>query len=244
MSVLRGILSMPSQVRELDTASKKTEEMIQKYFKLSNGATTSLGQIANSWTALVEGLKKGVGEIWSTHFNGVKLLTGMWMESKGRDGNMRQNAIGRNMMTDAVTNLPKWMGGQGGSNESAVMDLQTKYDDKIKEKRNHYVDQILDGIRERIAADKQAYHERMEKRRQQRVEDRQFAYGGEAGRLLGSPANGMFAAGAGAAIASSSMEIQRQTLASLKENVVATKKIAPEIAKLGVNYFGPITHFY
>ncbi len=237
MSVLRGVLSMPSQARELDTASKKTEEMIQKYFKLSQGSTTSLGQIANMWTALVAGMKKGIGEIWSAHFNGVKLLAGMWMEAKGRDGNMRQNAIGKNMMTDAVTNLPKWMGGQGGSGESAVMDLQTQLDEKIKAKRDHYVDQILDGIRDRIAADKQAYHERMEKRRQDRIGDRQFAYGGEVGKMIGSPANGMFAAGAGAGVASTMLEIEKQTLVALRENVVATKKIAPEVAKLGINYF-------
>ncbi len=237
MHVLRSALSLPAQAREMDTASKKTEEMIQKYFKLSQSANTSLGQIANLWTGITDGMKKGLGEMWALTWNSNKMALGMFLEANGKGKYKGMQNAGNKMMTDAWTNLPQWMGGMGGSNESGVMDLQTKLDDRIKEKRNHYVDQMLDGIRDRIAADRQAYNERMEKRRQDRIGDRQFAYGGEVGRLIGSPSNGMFAAGAGAGLASSMLEIEKQTLAALRENVVATKKIAPEVAKLGINYF-------
>lgn len=241
VNALRSVLSLPAQARELDLASKKTEEVIQKYVKLSQGATTTLGQVANVGTGFLGGLKKFFGEFWAMQTGGQKLLLGTWLEKNAEHGGIgplkNKGKAGSNIATDAIMNMPTMLGGMGGSRESENIALQERFKKEQAAKRDHYVDQILDGIRDRIAADKQAYHERMEKRRQDRAGDKQFAYGGEVGRMIGSPSNGMFAAGAGAGIASSMLEIEKQTLAALRENVVATKKIAPEVAKLGINYF-------
>ena len=238
MHVIRQTLMLPGAAREMSPSAQAREEDIRKLYQWSQGAIAGMSQLANAFTTLVEVIKKGIGETVGTLTQVNKMYTGIGLSGLGMLGNKKFAAWGQDLQVDATMNLPKWMGGLGGSDaEDVIARNKSKYATRLAEKRKEYVDKMLDAAKARIDADREKYNEGVRHRKQQRFEDRKFVYGGDLGGLVGASSSGLYAAGAGAAVAGQMVSIQKQTLDALKQNVAATRQITPAINKLATGPF-------
>lgn len=243
MSLIRDVLSTPARAVEKSDAAQKEVEAAKKMYEWSGGAVRNLSLLALGWTHLTEGLKKFLAEAGGLYTGSMKMVFGMyqtWIAKATGSSTMRKR--GESWMVDATMNMPTWLGGLGGSDaEDVITRNKATASELLKKKRSEYVEKMLDGIRERIQRSREAYEERRRHQKHQQFEDRQFAFGG-INQLMGGSANGMFAAGGSAAVAGNMIQIQRQTLEALKQNVKATQSITPAIQNLGSASTSPFVY--